>query len=421
MNILHQGALRAEAEEIPSGGGSDKEVGLMGGLDAFMENEDEENSKDEPKDEKVIDEILKDDDTETDFGIIDEEITEESIGLPEIGSPEKDKEAEETPSFDETGFDTETAQILKSLEEKGHPGEVYQKLRSELKEMKQGGAESSDLQSKLDAANVENEALKLTASQVEAMQEKVTSITSRNAELQLEENLEYKAKVTEPHQEILSTVKAIAEAKGVDENVIWEAMRETDPVKRITAIDSLEHDIGRYANVVEDMSRSIRTIAATDKEMRENAVSIMEDARSKDINQGNESLSTRMAAFKDAANASFQSYANKIPGFTDSTGNLTDASRAAQGKANIVDVNALTEGDLGYMAFSVQALPAALTQVKRLERENRDLRVAAGDKANDVIPGGTPKRAAKEDSHIDAKGNPVGFLDAFNKAEFSKA
>ena len=71
------------------------------------------------------------------------------------------------------------------------------------------------------------------------------------------------------------------------------------------------------------------------------------------------------------------------------------------------------------MAFTTGS-PHSLRKIKALEKENRDLRVAAGDKSSDIIPGGSNWKATSDDSDSEDNG-PMGLLDHMAKQTFDAA
>ena len=150
--------------------------------------------------------------------------------------------------------------------------------------------------------------------------------------------------------------------------------------------------------------------------MRENAEAIVNQARSADARVQEEQSASRTADFKTSAKQAFTLHGSKIPGFMDDSGMLTDSGRAAQANTTTVDVDSLSSGDLAYMAFATEALPQSLRMIRDLEKENRDLRVAAGDSASDILPGGSKKKASEEEDDED-----MGLLDHMKKQIFDSA
>ena len=146
----------------------------------------------------------------------------------------------------------------------------------------------------------------------------------------------------------------------------------------------------------------------------------MNQARSADARVQEEQSASRMADFKTSAKQAFTLHAPKIPGFMDDSGVLTDSGRAAQANTTTVDVASLSSGDLAYMAFTTEALPQSLRKIRDLEKENRDLRVAAGDRGSNVLPGNATKKVAEEEIDPDT-GHPMGLLDHMAKQSFDSA
>ena len=431
-NLTNPGHSIIRAAEEDSGGGGaavadpDRDMGLIAGLDKFLEENPDATGK-EGSTETVepispSEEIVPSDDSppEKSGGVLTEQ--EEDFGLPTLGKEggEKLEEvSEEVSQFNEEAFDDETTNEVKGLDPA--KGEAWKKLKEELKGYKKGEIQLPEVQGKLEALEKENVTLRETADEVEAIKTRMRSVTSRNAELLLEESDDYYNGVVAPHKEISSTIEALSEAKGISEAEIWDVIKENDAAKRITKLDELERHIGgRNSLLVQNMANDMRSIAYKDKEMRDNAETIVGQSRNADARVQEERTATQVADFKTSAKQAFGLHASKIPGFADDSGILTDAGRAAQANTTTVDVSALSSGDLAYMAFTTEALPQSLRTIKSLEKENRDLRVAAGGRASDILPGGSNKKAVEDD--IDPKtGTPLGLLDLMATQKFDSA
>ena len=391
-------------------------LGLLAGLDNFAEDRDDPNSlaqpDPEPEPEKAPD-PEPDKEPESASTQVEEEEEEEEIGLPDIGSVAEPEKEDAKPAFDADKYDADTAALLESIDKAGHPGEAFKKMREKLKEFESGTANAPEFESKIAALEAEKAELAEKAAQVEAMQEKVTAISSRNAELLLEENADYQAQVAKPHQEIKETVTALAEAKEIPEKELWSVIMENDPVKRMTAVDALEEKIGgRHALMVDNIATDIRRLSALDKDMRSKASEIVTAAREQESGSNEKELAAKAQSYQTFTKTSFEQYANKIPGFTDDTGNMTDAARMAIAKAQSVDPNTLAPNDLAYMTFATQSLPQALKELRSLKKENRDLKVAAGGAGKDISPKTGDKKPVDD-------GKPRGFMEGFESQKFT--
>ena len=116
---------------------------------------------------------------------------DEDFGLPTIGKESESSEEEpasETIEFDEAEFDEATNQEIKGLDPA--KGEAWKSLKEELKSYKQGEIQVPEMQKKLQALEAENQSLKDVADEVEAIKSRMKAVTSRNAELLLEESQE---------------------------------------------------------------------------------------------------------------------------------------------------------------------------------------------------------------------------------------
>lgn len=416
--------LRA-AEEDTGGSGSVEDMGLVAGLDKFLEENPEAVAMEDSEEPSSVDDStssISEATPEKAESKGDSVLSQDDdLGLPTLGNTTEQPatEASEVEQFDEEAFDADTNQEVKGLDP--GKGEAWKKLKEELKAYKKGEIQLPELQVKLETLEKENASLKETADEIEAIKSRMKSVTSRNAELLLEESKEYQDSVVRPHREIGKTVSALAQAKNINEEEIWSVIGEGDPAKRITMLDDLENTIGgRNSLLVQNMANDMRVIAKKDKEMRDNADSIVEQARTLDARHQEEASSVKVSDFKISAKQAFDLHSSKIPGFADESGTLTDTGRAAQASTTTVDVNSLSVGDLAYMAFATEALPQSLRKIRSLEKENRDLRVVAGDKSSDILPGETRKKAVDDDMDSDT-GRPMGLLDHMAKQTFDSA
>lgn len=429
------GVLRDEEDKDgPHLSGDDHEEGLLVGLGKFIgdDSQDDDGGDDgaDPADkadgndldslEAVLPRHFEDEDVPEkkdakDGGDAGDDEDGYDPDLPVIGAVKKD-EVEDKPVFDADSFDAETNAILKKIEDAGHPGDVYKGLRAELKKYKSGEVASETYQKQLEELQKTNKELAEKAAQVDAVNERMQGIVQRNAELALQEDPEYQSKVISPYNEIKRTVAAISETKGIEEAEIWAAIKEPNIAKRMQMVDALEERglSGRYALAIESMSKQREDVIEADRRMRSSAVAIAEQRKNAELAQQAGMTEEQVRAFQQAAKASFERYASKIPGFTDGSGNMTDLAKSAQARSVTVDPGTLGSGDLGYMVFSTNALPEALREIKRLEAENRDLRVAAG-KSGKTISGGSRKKAPKDKDDVDADGKPLSLMEHFAK------
>jgi len=404
-------------DEAEAGG---EGAGLVAGLDKFLDDNPDASAT-EDVETPVVDDSEAPEKSPADEGaVLSGE--DEDFGLPTIRKePEVSNEepVTETVEFDESEFDEATNQEIKGLDPS--QGEAWKKLKEELKSYKKGEVQLPEIQKKLEALEQENRNLRDTADEVEAIKERMKSVTSRNAELLLEESSEYYSSVVQPHKQISGTIEALSEAKGIDKDEIWSVIKQSDPAKRISMLDELERHIGgRNALLVQTMADDMRAVAIKDREMRENAEQIVNQSRTADARIHQEQTESQIADFKASSKQAFVSHASKIPGFVDDTGSLTDEGRRAQAHTSTVDVTALTSGDLAYMAFTTEALPQSLRKIRDLEKENRDLRVAAGDNSSNVLPGASKKKDAEEE-YDSGRGGPMGLLDHMEKQTFDSA
>ena len=165
-------------DEAEAGG---EGAGLVAGLDKFLDDNPDASAT-EDVETPVVDDSEAPEKSPADEGaVLSGE--DEDFGLPTIRKePEVSNEepVTETVEFDESEFDEATNQEIKGLDPS--QGEAWKKLKEELKSYKKGEVQLPEIQKKLEALEQENRNLRDTADEVEAIKERMKSVTSRNAE-----------------------------------------------------------------------------------------------------------------------------------------------------------------------------------------------------------------------------------------------
>ena len=383
-------------------------AGDEGGLDGLPPVKDDGTPAPKKDEEKKVVESTQDDD--------------EPIGLPELGAEGlgEQKVEKKDAAFDEAAFDAQTAKEVEGLDPK--QGEAWKELKGQLKAYKMGEITADTAKARIAELEAKNAELEEIAGTVKAMEEKSAGLIQSHAELVLKESDEYQSTVAKPYADIKKTVAAISEAKSIEEGEIWKILQEAEPAKRMAMLDELEKTLpARYTLAVENMANDMQAIMANDARMRKDAVAIVEAQKAKAAGEAPAELEARKNATMDATRQSFSRFAEKIPGFTDSVGALTEDAKGALAKALLTNPNEFSPGDHGYMIFSVQALPHALKTIRNLEKENRQLRVAAGDKGRDIVSGSTPKDHKTVDDHINKEtGQPRTFMEGLMAQNFAQ-
>lgn len=320
---------------------------------------------------------------------------EEEEDFPTLGEDEIEEEPEK--DLDEKEFDAETDKIIKALEKKGHPGEVYKDLRRQLKE-----AKLASTQPKEDPKLAQKIAdLETKAQELEGLREKVKSLSSKSAKLMVEESKEYKEKIAEPQAAMLSAVDEIAEAHGIEVDVILDAITESKITTQDKMLEALKAKVGpRQIGRIERMADDYKVMLRLRKGMLDNAEQVLEQQKKQAEEHQKQERERFTENFRRQQKNTMDRYATRVPGFTDEDGGLTPEGKKALRTGLSIDPDKISEGDLAFALFSAQALPHL---VKRLKQAESEL-ASKGRKSTKTISGRASKQTA-EKSH-----EPVGIL-----------
>lgn len=404
-----------EQKEIPATSQNEEfqNQGLAAGLDKWLASgeetytppsEDTEEIKVEPKKNPVAKEESgpkpkTSEAEEEDEGPDSGEESSEEEEFPSIGQSEEEDESgeEKRDSFDEDAFDKQTETILKALEEKGHPGDVYKQLRTELKESKQ------ELSSRSPSPDPEAETLRAQIEELSKFKEEAEGLRQRNEELlkvndevAVRNSEEYVNSVRKPIEEMDAIVTAMAEQAGIDPSILGAIITETDVVKQDKMIEDVEMKLGRRsAGRLERLADDFKQIQTKERDMLSNASKTIESSRAQREEAQRAQLRERAEQYKSSVKTVFGKYAERVPGFTDSSGNLTDLAKSIESKTATIDPSTLDPSDLSFMAFSANALPELRKAYVALQKE---VSLLKGNKpANAIGDGATPKAKAKDD------------------------
>lgn len=323
---------------------------------------------------------------------------EEQEDFPEIGNP-GEKPAEKPPEeFDEATFDKQTEDEAGSFGKKA--GEKWKSLRSELKQHKQELAEARKQPAQTqvpDEIKQELEALRAKAEETDALRERNNELLRVNDDVAVRESDEFITKVRSPLKEMDEVLAQISESAGIELDDLASVILEKDIVKQDKMIEELETRLGRrVAGRIERLSDDFKAIKATERSLLENASKTIAKSREQREQAQHQEQEGRVKQFKASAETSFKSYGARIPGFTDSSGNLTDLAKSVMAKTAAIDPQTLAPQDLGYMAFSANALPEIRKEVVRLQKENALLKASKGSGGN--IQGKAPKGETTDDA-----------------------
>ncbi len=333
--------------------------------------------------------------------------------FPELGKPAP-VTAETTPAaFDEAAFDASTEEEVKGMEVKA--GAKFKALKANLKE-----ATKELLALKSKPATVELPAevqtelatLRATALEAEGLRQRNTELLQLNDAVAVRESPEFIAQVKEPIAAMDGILALIAESAGLDLQVLAAVVLETDFVKQDKMLDQLEPKLGRSMRKLEKIVEDYKGVKDLETRMLANPGKSLETTRAAREQAAKAEQAVRTGAFKAATTESFTAYAARVPGFTDSSGSLTDLAKATLAKTVSIDPQSLTPEDLGYMGFCTNAFPEARKAIVALQKENALLR------AGKPLPkplGGADTPAAE----VVETEQPHGLVDAMKGKVFT--
>jgi hypothetical protein len=333
----------------------------------------------------------------------DEEDDEEDF--PALG----DKKAE--PAKPDLDFDAQTEAVVKAIEAQGHPGDEYKRLRAELKSLKEKKP-IADLETIPEVQELKQKAAEADRfkAEAEALRERQRELLKVNDEVAVKESDEFIEQVRKPIAAMEGVVKQIAEGAEIDPSTIFSIITETNITKQDKMLEALHSQVGsRMAGRIERFCDDYKAIESKGASMLADAGKNAERARLAREQSIREEQTRKEELFKVSVESSFTNYAKRIPGFTDSTGNLTDVAQATMAKTAAVDVSTLGPDDLGYMAFAANALPEARKAIVALQKE---LAILKGSKlAPKAIEGKTAPPPEKDDEFM-------GLADRMKGMEF---
>lgn len=335
---------------------------------------------------------------------------EEEEEFPQLGTP-----AEVKPSiseFDEAAIDAETEVETKGMDAKA--GEKWKALKARLKETLKENTTLKSSPAKVPAeVEVELADLRAKAAEVEALRQRNAELLKVNDVVAVRESPEFIAAVTAPVDEMEKIIVQMAEGASLDANDLFAVITEADIAKQDKMLDQLQTKLGpRMAGRLERLADDYKAIQKKSAAMLAEAPKHVEASRIARQQEAAAEAARKTAAFKSAAEESFQTYAKRVPGFTDSSGQFTDLAKATLAKTSTIDPSTLAASDLGYMAFCAQAFPEARRAIIKLEKELAVLRgTKPAPKSIDGQPV-TPRPDADEEQ-------PQGLMERMRGKEFT--
>ncbi len=198
-----------------------------------------------------------------------------------------------------------------------------------------------------------------------------------------------------------------------DHDKLIDIVTEEDIAKQDALIEEIEDKVSvRMAGRVSRIADDYKVVSDTKAKLLENAKQTLEQSRIAKANADKEAKERSIKAFKVSTEESFKTYAERIPSFVDSSGNLTDLAKSVMEKTASMDPSTLDSADLGYMAFCANSFPEARKTIVRLEKEIQKLKIANGGSNQSLS--GSPSQARSE------QGDPeVGLGERMKGLEFT--
>lgn len=339
---------------------------------------------------------------------------EPDIEFPEIGV--KPVAAEAKP-FDEAAFDAETEAEVKALDPKQAAAWKKIKERTKAAEKKLAEAQAAAPAKPTPEVEAELARLKTLEQEAEGLRQRNQELLRANDQTAVRESDEFKKQVSAPLDEMAGIIRAMAEASEIEPAALAAIIEEVDVAKQDRMIDALGTKLSpRALNRVERLADDFKKISLTERNMLAEAGKTIEQQRVARQAAEREEQNRKTTAFKAAVDDTFKSYAAAIPGFTDSSGALTDLGQAILAKTSTVDIHSLGPEDLGFLAYAANALPELRRELVKMRKENSILK---GSKPRESVAAGSSTPPARGDDDLMEDGLPMGLADRMRGVKFA--
>lgn len=326
-----------------------------------------------------------------------EDKPDEEPELPRIGktAPVVEK------GFDEAAFDAETEGEVKGMA----PDQAnrWKILKGKVKEAKK---EAEEAKAKATTPTIPKEVeaeittLKAKAAEADALRQRNEELLRANDQVAARETPEFIAAVTKPIDEMTQIIKAIAESNSIDPRLLAAVIEEEDIGKQDQMLDDLQGKLGaRLTGRMERLADDYKIIRAKENAILSEASKNVELSRLNRHQEEARQKEQNREFFRTATTEAFTTHASRIPGFVDSSGQLTDLAKAVMNETSAIDPSTLAPSDLAYMAFAANSLPEARKAILELQKENAILRAGKGAAAP-LAGSSSPPPANEEDANM---------------------
>jgi hypothetical protein len=326
-----------------------------------------------------------------------EEEEEEEKEFPVIGKGKAAAAEDKPKEFDEAAFDALTEEEAKDLEEKA--AKKFKDLKAELKVFKKREFKP-DLESIPEYKSIkeENASLKAAKEENESLRKRLEDVMKTSDEIAVKESPDFISRVRKPIADMKGAIQVLAESVNMDPIDLMAIIAEKDPAKQDKALEVMESKVPRRTlSRIEMFCDDYLKIEQAEQELLADIPKTLAASRKQQKEQEEANRKLMTGQFHEAARTSFKEYGHTVPGWTDSSGALTDLAESVikDVKTNI-DPHALEPDDLGFMIFASKALPAATKEIKRLRKALK----AAGKEDSITIPGTPPAPVKKPDPDV---------------------
>lgn len=297
-----------------------------------------------------------------------------------FSEPDTDAEADGEPqaeASDEAAFEKETEELTKGMEQKA--GEKFKALRSELKAARQQTV-TPEVQAKL--AQLETK-----VQESEGLRARLDELSNQSAKLKVENSDEYTREVARPAANIFKKADELAALyEGTDPAVLKSIIQQRD---RKTQNELIAEHLGDFSDFdrteIYRMTQDFNVLLGKRGEMLEQAESKVAEFEATRIRSEEKALADQRAAVQTIQKDIWGKYKDKIPGFTDESGNETPEYKALLARSLAIDFGKARGKDQAYAAFAGTALPFVARQLAEARAE-----LAARDKADGRAIKGRP-------------------------------
>jgi hypothetical protein len=322
----------------------------------------------------------------------EEEEEEKEDEFPVIGKGKAP--AAKPDEFDEAAFDAAVEEDVKGMEEKA--AKKFKDLKAELKVLKKKEFKP-DPESIPEFRSLKEEvaSLKTAKEENESLRKRLEEVMKTSDEIAVKESPDYIARVRKPLADMKGAIKVLAESVSMDPIDLMAIIAERDPAKQDKALEMMETKVPRRTlSRIEMFCDDYLKIEQADQELLSDVPKTLEVSRKAQREQEEQNRKALTGQFHEAARVSFKDYGHTVPGWTDSSGALTDLAQSVLRDVKVnIDPHTLEPDDLGFMIFASKALPAATKEIKRLQKALK----AAGKESAIAIPGTPPAPAKKPD------------------------